>query len=192
MLNDLKQNLAGAWEVMRGREAGLARLDLSIDGFWRSFGAIVLVAPFAVLTLLSQQMLEANLAPEPAVDPVSLNVTVITLAFLVDWVAFPVVFAGLCRPLGLSSRYVPFIVARNWSAVIISAMAAAVHGPHVLGLVPTALMPALILAMLGVVLWFSYRIARTALAVPLGTAIGVVLLDFLVSVVIWTLSDRLA
>ena len=41
----LRDNLAGAWQVMLGRPEGLNRLDTSLEGFWRSFAAIVLVVP---------------------------------------------------------------------------------------------------------------------------------------------------
>ena len=54
MIRYIGENLAGAWAVMRGRREGLARLDLSIEGFWRSFAAIVLLIPFAFLAWLSQ------------------------------------------------------------------------------------------------------------------------------------------
>ena len=58
-LRSIRDNLAGAFEVMLGRPDGLDRLDTSVDGFWRSFGAVVLVVPFAFLSLLSQQPLAA-------------------------------------------------------------------------------------------------------------------------------------
>ena len=49
----LRDNLAGAWQVMLGRSQGLNRLDISLDGFWRSFAAITLLIPFTSMSLVS-------------------------------------------------------------------------------------------------------------------------------------------
>src|SRR4051812_12532813 len=108
----LRDNLAGAWHVMLGRPAGLDRLDTSLEGFWRSFAALILVAPFALLALISEE----KLTPEAAAALTGGSLAIYCLALLVDWFSFPLVFALLARPFGLGARYVPFIVARNWAS----------------------------------------------------------------------------
>jgi hypothetical protein len=184
---NLAHNLAGAWAIMRGRADGLTRLDLSLEGFWRSFAAIVLLAPFAVLALISQQRLAAAAGEDPATGGLGLEV----VALLVDWFAFPLVFALLARPLGVGARYVPFIVARNWASVIIAAMVAVVHGAHILRLVPSQFAPVLLFVAVAVALRFSYVIARTTLGVPVAVAIPIVVLDLLISLTVWAALDRL-
>ena len=184
---NLRGNLSGAWAVMRGRANGLTSLDLSLEGFWRSFAAIALVAPFTLLALLSQQRL-AEAAGE-SLAPSGLGLEAIAL--IVDWFAFPLVFAVLARPLGLGGRYVPFIVARNWASVIIAALVAVIHAAHILGLVPSQVAPVLLFAAVGVALHFSYMIARTALGVPIGLAIPIVVLDLLISMTVWAVVHRL-
>ena len=183
---NLRDNLAGAWAVMRGRADGLTRLDLSLEGFWRSFAAIVLLAPFALLALISQQRL-AEAAGEGPAGGLGLE----AVALVVDWFAFPLVFAALARPLGLGARYVPFIVARNWASVLIAAMVAVVHAAHVVGLVPPQFAQFLLFAAIVVALHFSYMIARTALGVPMGLAAPIVVLDLLISITVWAVVDRL-
>ena len=187
LLANLADNLAGAWAIMRGRADGLIRLDLSLEGFWRSFAAIVLLAPFAVLAFISQQRLAAAAGEDPATGGIGLE----AVALLVDWLAFPLVFAILARPLGVGGRYVPFIVARNWAAVIIAAMLAVVDGAHVLGLIPSQFTPVLQLVAVAVALRFFYVIARTTLGVPVAVAIPIVVLDILISLTIWATLDRL-
>jgi hypothetical protein len=189
MLGDLRRNLAGAWDVLLGRRRGLAKLDLSIEGFWRSFAALVLVIPFIFLALLSQQRL-AHDSETPEADALADGVGLEAIAQLVDWIAFPIVFAGLARPLGLAARYVPFIVARNWSAVIISAIIAVVHAAHVVGILPSSLAPMFLLVTIAIALRFAYVIARTTLDVSVATAIGIVALDFLISLLIWSAAER--
>ena len=189
MLNHhyIRANLAGAWAVMRGRPAGLALLDTSVDGFWRSFGAILLILPFAVLTLFSQRKLLQALGDSAA--PVGAGFSLNAAALLADWVAFPLVFALLARPLGLAARYVPFIVARNWAAVLVAAIVALVHAGHVVGLLPSDILPFALLLMIGLALYFSYLIARTALDVTIVVAFPIVLLDLLISLTIWSIVD---
>jgi hypothetical protein len=184
----LRDNLAGAWAIMRGRAEGLTRLDLTLEGFWRSFAAIVLLAPFAVLALISQQRLAAAAGESPVAGGLGLE----AVALLIDWFAFPLVFAILARPLGLGGRYVPFIVARNWASVIIAAMVAAVHATHVLGLLPSRFAPVLLFVAVAIALRFSYVIARTTLGVPIGLAIPIVVLDLLISLTVWAAISRLA
>ena len=48
------------------------------------------------------------------------------VSFAVGWLAFPLAAIPLTRLLGLSARYVPLIVANNWSAVIQVALYTAV------------------------------------------------------------------
>jgi hypothetical protein len=188
-LKSIRDSLAGAFEIMLGRPEGLNRLDTSIDGFWRSFGAVVLVAPFALLSVLSQQplMATAGAAPSPLTGA---QLSLDGIALLVDWFTFPIVFAVLARPFGLGSHYVPFIVARNWASVVIAAMVAVVHALHLLGVLPTAVMPYALLVAIAISLRFSYVIVRTTLFISMALALPIVILDLVLSLTIWSLFDR--
>jgi hypothetical protein len=185
----LSDNLAGAWQVMLGRAEGLNRLDLSIEGFWRSFAAIALIAPLAALGFISQAKLAESVADQ-SVEVAGGGFAPEVAALLADWVTFPLVFAVIAGPLGVGARYVPFIVARNWGAVIIAALVSIIHAAHIVGLLPSALTSFLLLAAVAVALRFSYVIARTALAAPVTVALPVVLLDFLISLTLWSAVDR--
>jgi hypothetical protein len=184
-----RDNLAGAWQVLLGRPEGLNRLDTSMEGFWRSFAVVILIAPFAFLALLSQ---EPSLSESGIPLPLTRSaVALYGVALLVDWFTFPLVFAFLAKPLGLGSRYVPFIVARNWAAVIIGPMVAVVHALHLLGVLPSVAMPFAVIIATAVALRFAYVIARTALVVSMAIALPIVVVDFLISLVIWSVFERL-
>ncbi|MER9338061.1 hypothetical protein NKJ06_29550, partial [Mesorhizobium sp. M0293] len=43
--DETQASLTGAWRLMLGKTDGLRLLDLSADGFWNSFFAIVVAAP---------------------------------------------------------------------------------------------------------------------------------------------------
>jgi hypothetical protein len=191
VLGDIRANLAGAWEVMFGRTQGLGRLDTSLEGFWRSFAAVILVVPFAIVGHMSQRLMAeaGGQAAPPLTGP---GVALETFALLVDWVAFPLIFALLARPFGLGARYVPFIVARNWASVIIAALVSVIHVLHILGVLSSALAPFFLIVAIAVALRFSYVITRMTLLVSMGMALPIVALDFLVSLTIWSAFDRLA
>ena len=188
LFGNLGDNLAGAWLVMRGRAEGLNRLDLSLEGFWRSFAAILLIIPFAVLGLISQR----ELVPEDVGAPPDAGIGLEAVALLGDWLTFPLVFAVIARPLGLAGRYVPFIVARNWASVLITAMVSLIHAAHVVGLLPSEFASLLLFVAVAIALRFSYVIARTTLGVPLTMALPIVLLDLLISLTVWSAFDQLA
>ncbi len=187
MLNDIRDNLAGALEIMLGRPEGLTRLDVSLEGFWRSFAAFFLVLPFALLALISQSRLAALNAETPEIAGYGFGVEVAIL--LVDWLAFPPLFALIARPLGLGPRYVPFIVARNWATVVIGAMMALVHAAFLVGILPGQVTIYVLIAFIAVALRFSYVIARIALDVTMRTALPIVAADFLLSLTIWSAFD---
>ena len=92
--------------------------------------------------------------------------------------------AALARPLGLSDRYVPFIVARNWSAVVLAMINALMALPYGLGLVSLGVTTFLVFGAFGLTLYLAYQVARVALAISAPTAALVVAVEFALSLVI--------
>jgi hypothetical protein len=175
----VRDNIAGAWQVMLGRPEGLSRLDVTIEGFWRSFGAFALVLPLLLLANVGfDAMLPEEDAPVDGWDWVGIFIQG------VDWVAFPIVFALISPRIGLAARYLPFIAARNWGAVILAALYMAGSLPGLLAPLPMTAGAIINLALLGIQLRFAYLLARTTLAVGPSVAIPVVVLDFLLILVI--------
>lgn len=186
----IRDNFSGAAQILSGRPEGLNRLDTSLEGFWRSFAVVIIIAPFAFLALISQATLPAE-TTEAAAEPLTgALIALYGVALLVDWFAFPLVFALLAPSFGLGSRYVPFIVARNWASVIIAAVVASVHVLRILGILPVAAMPYALLVVLAIALRLSYVLVRTTLSVSMPMALPIVVVDFLLSLVVWSLFDR--
>ncbi len=46
---EIQLYLTGAWRMMMGKADGLRLLDLSADGFWNSFFAIVIALPALIV-----------------------------------------------------------------------------------------------------------------------------------------------
>jgi hypothetical protein len=143
----------------------------------------MLVFPFAVLAMLGERTVMA--AAGEALPPMTSAYLVWRLiAFVVDWLTFPLIFAALARPLGFGQTFVPFIVSRNWASVIAMAIAGLAHGLIVVGVVPARAASFVLLFVLGVALRFSYCLARSALGAPISAAIPIVILDLVTSLVL--------
>ena len=188
---NLPANLSGAWDVMNGRIEGLNKLDLTIDGFWRSFGAVVLILPVALIALASERVI----LPAVGGEVVALTggyVLLRLIAVIVDWLAFPAILALLARPMGLATRYVPYIVARNWAAVPVAFMFAVPHLFHALGVLPTGMLSFMLLILFGIAVWFAFVVVRTAMQVPPVLAIPIVVLELASGFAIELFFSRLA
>jgi len=96
----------------------------------------------------------------------------------------PIILAALAAPIGISNRYVPFIVARNWTSLLASVPFLITYSLFMLGIIPLGIMVLLSLTSLVVVLWYRFLVARIALQATISLAVGIVILDFLLSLVI--------
>lgn len=188
---DFRTGIDAAVGLFLGRPGALGRFDVSLEGFWRSFAAILLVLPSFAVTLVAEWRMQ--LAQLPAdVDPSWLGFAAErTVALGLDFVALPIVLALLARRLGVTGRYVPFVVARNWAAPLIAALYAVPALLFALGIVRGDIAVVVSLVLLVVILHFLYRVARQALGVPVGMAIAVVVLDLLLGLLISETLGRL-
>jgi hypothetical protein len=112
-------SLAGAWRLMLGKADGLRLLDLSADGFWNSFFAIVVAAPALTVGWVGV----ANEIGDP--DAFAGRFSMLLRLATVDigaWV-LPLVGLALVAPrVGVGGRFVHYVVASNWASAIIAWM----------------------------------------------------------------------
>lgn len=177
--------LFGALRLLVLDRGGMAYFNRTVEGFWRSFFAAVIVVPgYAVLTLL-------HLGVEP-VTAHPLRVFLIeTIAYVVGWVAFPLAMFYIARLMQRDAQYIGFIVAYNWAAVLQMAAflfaTAIASGPLGGGGAAAALTLAMTLA----ILLYQWYIARTALEVGGGKAAGVVVIDVALALFIAGVADSM-
>lgn len=168
---EIMAGITGAFRLARRDPGGMVWFDATPRGFWNSFWAAVLVAPtFLILDILSGSLNGDTTARQIAIK---------LIGYVIDWTAFPVVMIVVVDSLGKWPNYIRYIVAYNWSAVVQMSV-----------LLPTALLAVsapshatLLLAQAAIIVMLVYRayVAHVALAVNLGTAAGVVLLDVLLA-----------
>ena len=112
----IQQYLNGAWRMMMGRSDGIGLFDLSADGFWNSFYAIIVALPVMLATWvpIANQMADGRFG-----DRLS-YVSRLAVLDLAMWVLPLALFALAAGPLGLANRLVTFIVATNWGSALIA------------------------------------------------------------------------
>lgn len=183
-VNEVATALTGALRLARFDADGMAYFDLTPAGFWRSFWAAALVAPFFFLLLLLRHM-EADSAGAFVHD-----MSIELLAYAIAWLAFPVVMASLSRRLDCQQRYLPYIVAYNWCGAVQNAVYLPIAILGFTGALSAALANAMALAAILWVLAFSFFVARTVLGVSGTTAFGIVALDLVMGMVIDAMTNR--
>jgi hypothetical protein len=193
---EVLRSLYGAWRLARLDRAGMTHFNLTIEGFWRSFFAAVLVAPgYAIL--VAQKLAErSEVVPEDLPSAAATQTAdlgwvllVQTLAYLIGWAAFPLAAAVLTWFLNLGRNYVALIVAANWAAVIqIGLFLSALVLTFVL---PGPLAGLLVTAVTVSILFYQWFVTRTALETTGGIALALVLVDLLLNTVINLSAERL-
>jgi len=171
---EIEAALRGAWGLACRDETAISHFPNSEPAFWRSFAAIAFVAPVNLLSTflraggeVSGSYLFAN-----------------ALTVLVQWIAFPLMMIVVVRLLGLSASYGLFVIAYNWSSVLVVSV-----------LLPSAVFSAVISDATGLtnmvtmisilfILWFTTFLTRAALATNWVNAIGIIVFDILTSLLI--------
>jgi hypothetical protein len=175
----------GAYRLARLDAAGMSYFDTSAAGFWRSFFAAAIIAPFyAMLLAIRFPIIAAD------ADPTRFLLTE-SIAYVVSWTAYPLVMASLTQALGCRSRFQGYIIAYNWSMVLQIALVLFIALLSTTGVVPKEAGQFLSLATYLVILGYVWFIARIALGVPALTAAGIVAFDIGLSYFIDYFADRL-
>lgn len=152
--------------------------NLSLEGFWRSFLAPALLAPF-FLALILVDAGGGEEAGRAATAPL-LRV----LSYGLGVVAFPLAMIPIARLLRLSDSYVSYIIMWNWSAVPQSVVMMPATALVAFGAVAEKSAAMFSMAAVITVLFYGYLVARAGLRCQPFTAAGVVMLDFVLSLLI--------
>ena len=121
------RNLSGAFDMILGRETGLHKLDLSADGFWRSFiglGMAGVIDAVAIYVAFPMRAKVNESTPDSAIYLVLISLFIAGIAYLASMTAL----YFLCRTPETRSRFPNAVVANNWASPVVS-----------IGFVPVAL-----------------------------------------------------
>jgi hypothetical protein len=176
-------SLYGAYRLARLDPWGMAHFNLTVEGFWRSFFAAVLVAPgYAIL-------IANTMATRPETFHFGRVLLVQSVAYLLSWAAFPVAALIITYWLQLTRNYVPLIVASNWAAVIQIALFLAAF--LLTRILPGPLAGLLLTVVTVSILAYEWFVMRTALETTGGIALALVLVDLILNFVINASAEQL-
>ena len=192
MLVEITKSINGAWRIARMDQNALNYFNMSIEGFWRSFLAVLIVLPlYVVFLVLNLGQLSGMELPTGSATSKELYVAIKLAAHILGWLAFPIVMIPISRLMDLSQSYVPYIIVWNWSNVLVMAVIL----PAVLLFPPSAQSgqsaKLILMAAQITVLFYGYLVARAGLQCKILTAIGVVMLDLLLGLLFNLLVGRL-
>ena len=177
---EIVYGIYGAFRLARRDPGAMSYFDRTTAGFWKSFFAAVIVAPgFAII--IGYQLSQAEVGIEAGVLRVIL---VQTIAYILGWAAFPVLVHQICEATGKQDAYIGYIVALNWSEVIQMAVVLPSMALVALEVLPEGSDSLLLLVVTILVLGYEWFISRTALAVSAMGAVGFVVLNFVIDLVV--------
>ena len=173
---EVGRSLAGSFKLLSRDPEALGAFEVSYESFWRSFGAMGLVAP-AFVALVADARVQAGLPLEDGIfasPGLAIREAVLVAGC---WLLFPIAMIGLVRLLGLGRRYARYVIAYNWSAVVATTIMAVPHAMHVLGLATGGLTALYLFAFGVLILQCRWFLAKTALGVSGGLAALIVILE---------------
>jgi hypothetical protein len=173
---EVQMAVVGTLRLAIGDRRGLGFFDISIHGFWRSFRAGAICYPLYLLLVAfrvsAAQWGASGVAPILVVE---------TIAFVISWVAFPLLILPVTRQFRRDDRFLAFMVAYNWSQIPQTVLVLLIVLDGATGLQPPS--EASVAGVLAVIatLVYEWYIARVALAVTGAQATLIVIIDLLLS-----------
>ncbi len=180
---EITQSVYGAWRLARFDPDGMNYFDLSVRGFWRSFGAAIVVLPvFIYFVAIGFDGTDASAV---------WFVVVKAMGYAAAWAAFPIAMIGLAQVLGLTANYVPFIIALNWASVLQNVLFIPANTLAALNDLTTDAGAVLFLVTLVLVLIYQGFVTPTALQTTAFTSAGLVLVSVLLQELVGLAFDQL-
>lgn len=179
---EIWSSIFGAFRLACFDRTGHQHFNISVEGFWRSFFAAVLVAPGHAI-LVSHWILSGD--GSLSIWTLTVHMTI----YAANWIIFPLVLFFVIDLLGLGHRFTALIVAVNWTEVIavpimILALGTALLLPsHASGLVRE-------IAFIGLVI-FHWFVIRTALQTTGIMALAFLLFGLVLNGMLGQLANRL-
>ncbi len=176
--------MRGSWELALGKAEGLRRFGQTFEAFWRSFQVILYVLPVYFLQTMLFSLSESSVAEDVATGASNpLFLVGRALLIVIEWLTFPIVMIFLTRLLGVTTRYALFITVSNWSTLMIVGLLLPINLLwNFTGASDNASF-FFSLAVMALVMRYRWFIAINVLEVPSLTAIGLVVIEVLISLI---------
>lgn len=177
--------LYGAYRLARLDPTGMDYFRNTPGAFLRSFQAALLIAPFYVF------LLALRLNAGEVTTPTFRFILIEALAYVIAWAAFPALMEPLANLLDRRDKYIRYIVAYNWGAVLQNMLYLPLAMLSVTGALPPGGAGFLGFIVLMAIMGYTWFIAKTALDIPGNRALGLVAIDFALSLVVNGYAEKL-
>jgi len=166
------EGIYGAWQLLLGNRDAADLFDDSVQGFWKSFFAAVIVFPIYTLLIV------VGMIDFKTTHGLS-TVALLNIEFyIIGWVLWPLIFGYIAPVLDRSEKYTLYIVVYNWANVIgATAFLVAITATEVLPLGQGFDALLIGLVTLGLLAYHVF-LSRVALDIPLGAAVGLTICEF--------------
>jgi hypothetical protein len=170
--DEVNRSFKGTLKLLHLRAEGLSAFDISERGFWRSFAAIWLTLPAYVVSVAFER-LRLGYAGGEILGSLWVDI-VVALGHLASFVALPLAMIWVARRLGLTGRYVPFVIVTNWITVMGILVLALPATLLLAGWATPALASLFTLAFAFIILRMQWFATKLTLGVSSGLAVAIV------------------
>lgn len=172
--------LTGIVEMARGESRGLSKFDLSTDGFWRSFWALLYSLPAYVFFWFADR--RSYLIDNPDAEAGVGYLAKAALSDVIGIAASLGAIALLARPLNMADRFGQWVITANWLSLPISYLSALVVILTITLALPDGMTFLTMMVLLIAVLVISYRVYKVALHGDGMLAFGIIVITHIIAV----------
>jgi len=112
-LSDTTRALSAAVKLIMHDDRGLSEFNNSTTGFWRSFSAIIFIAPLYLFIANIDWAVGTEDAPKNTGQFLSM------IRLGLQWAVWPLIMVFATRGLGLGHNFTRYVIVYNWSNVIL-------------------------------------------------------------------------
>ncbi|WP_169567288.1 hypothetical protein [Sneathiella limimaris] len=186
LLQELSNSIIGCYRIAKRDPDALSWFNISAGGFWTSFAALVLSIP----VYLIHSYIIFSVSPD-IIQQTNMNVELTAREFsiwpsfkpIIAWLAYLAVVLIVSKSADFANRYGTFVIVYNWSQFLINLLSLLLF-ILLYGLVGASLLTVAYFAFLCLAYFFLFMVISRTLAVNTGIAIGLVVLEFILSTVI--------
>ena len=182
-INEIASAVYGTYRLARRDPGGLAFFDRSSEGAVKSFYAAVIVLPIHVFLTTANKWEFLQKADMPT------WLALESVFYVIEWTLFPVLMITITRWIDRWNRFPDFLVAYNWSHIIIIAAWLPLQSLRLADLIPLPVFHMLGLGLLGVVLYYRWFFFKVSLDVTGGMAAALVASDYVLNLVVFQVSE---
>ena len=165
----------------------LSMFDMTADGFYHSFAAMIVGLPLYIGFLSGWHDMVISLAAAAGhpLDAAELefgarDFALSAIRYLLLWTVFPIAILFVLRFLNMTGRYSALVIAYNWSAIIVMLLFNVPLALFGLGVTSPFATVALLFTIFGFALYYRFFVAVAALQAGASTAMAVAVINVMI------------